>query len=123
MMMGGSEPSEQNRLRIGLAMLVAGVLLMLWSWGSWAYRLSANLPKQNITGEIALSPSSDQVQAASAMRWFLIVAFIVAAVAIFGSYVLLRISRRYREAASRLPAEPTDYQDVWSMHKVSDDEP
>lgn len=122
MMMGGPESSDQNRLRIGLAVLVSGVLLMLWAWGSWAYRLSAELPDAQVGSKVLAEPTGEQLHAASAMRWFLVVAFVVALVGLFGSYILLRISRRYRDAASRSPAAPTTYQDVWSMHKVSDDE-
>ena len=118
MMIGGVEGSEQHRWRVGLVVLVAGILLTLWAWGSWAYRLQ---PDPRLENTILAEPTPEQLHAASAMRWFLIVAFVIVAIGLFGSYVLLRMSRRYREAAARHPAPRTSYEDVWSMHKTSDD--
>ena len=123
MMIGGAESGEQHRWRVGLIVLVAGILLMLWAWGSWAYRLSAEQPDTRIGSTIRAEPTTEQVHAAGAMRWFLAVALVVVVLGLFGSYVLLRMSRRYRDAAMRAPAAPTAHEDVWSMHKVPEEDP
>lgn len=121
-MMGGQELSDQHRLRIGLVVLVTGVILMLWAWGSWAYRLSAEKPDPRIGTRIVEAPTEQQVQAAGAMRWFLVVVFVVAVGGLLGSYVLLRMARRYRESANRSRPPATNYPDAWSMHRLPDDE-
>lgn len=120
--MGGQELSDQHRLRIGLVVLVTGVILMLWAWGSWAYRLSAEKPDPRIGTRIVEAPTEQQVQAAGAMRWFLVVVFVVAVGGLLGSYVLLRMARRYRESANRSRPPATNYPDAWSMHRLPDDE-
>ena len=39
----------------------------------------------------------------------------------FGSYALLRMSRRYAERLRRKRATPTPVPDVWKMHEAPDD--
>lgn len=125
MMIIGQDSHDQGRLRVGLVILVLGVLLMLWSWGSWAYRLSAERPDPRIgvTETAVIEPTAEQAHAAGAMRYFLIVALAIGLIGLFGSYILLRMSRQFRESASRSRAAPTPYQDVWATHQKPDDEP
>ncbi len=35
----------------------------------------------------------------------------------FGTYLLLRMSRRYKERLAHKPAKPTPTPDIWSMHQ------
>ena len=39
-MMLGTSPSGKNYPTAGIIVLFAGVLLLLWAWGNWVYRIS-----------------------------------------------------------------------------------
>ena len=81
-MTAGSLRSDQSRMRMALVFLVAGVMLLLWSWGSWVYRTSASARQ----AAVAMAPedleASVPVGAGTAFRqWLVAGAVLVATVA------------------------------------------
>lgn len=53
----------------------------------------------------------------------LIYLFILVMIFILGTWVFLRASRRYWTRVNEQPPKPTATDDVWSMHKLPEDEP
>jgi len=45
----GLSGSEQNRIITAIVLLVLGLLLLLWAWGSWVYRTS---PPESVTAAL-----------------------------------------------------------------------
>ncbi len=123
--------AEQNRTRIGIALLVLGLVMVLWAWGSWVYRLSAQeRAVATVVAPEPMDPTEQQLKAAGGMRLLLMVVLVLTVAVLAGSYAVRRAGRRFRAAAERARAAPTTYDDVWSRHRVppipdasDDDEP
>src|SRR3990172_8614476 len=64
------------------------------------------------------SPSDDQPQALASLLYYLL---ILVAVFLFGSYAILRASRRFRDSVTAEPLGPTPTPDIWSMSKLPAD--
>lgn len=110
---------EQNRARIGIALLVLGLMMVLWAWGSWVYRISAQeQAASTVVAPKPDDPTDQQLKAAGGMRLLLMVVLVLTVVVLAGSYAVLRAGRRFRAAAQRARAAPTAYDDVWSRHRV-----
>lgn len=133
----GARGTEQHRIRAGILFLSFGIILLVWAWGSWIYRTSATgagtvgseavpAPLDGAPGgsaEGARNPDATGV--AKALPTFLGVGFLLVVVFFIGSFVIVRTLRKYREDLERKSPPPTDSEDVWSMHRISeqDDEP
>ena len=121
---------EPKRIRLGMVFLAAGIVLVLWAWGSWIYRASTTtaVPPSvrvldNHSGSVQdESPVVNQTEAAGLLPVFLMFGFILVIVFLVGSYVLVRTTRRYRAGLTRTRSPPTDTSDVWSMHQLPHDE-
>ncbi len=59
---------------------------------------------------------------ATAYGLLLLVGFLLVVVFLLGSYIAVRVSRRVRAESARKRALPTPTEDVWSMHRLPDDE-
>jgi amino acid transporter len=71
-MMLGQPEGEHYRVRLGIIFLVIGLLLVLWAWGSWVFRVSAGSP-ENPTGAVPIreggqSPSEPPASAGADAR-------------------------------------------------------
>ncbi len=66
-------------------------------------------------------PSEPAGEDAKALATVLVYLLILVVVFIFGSYALMRASRRFRGSLSRSKADPTEAGDVWAMHKVPEE--
>lgn len=67
------------------------------------------------------SPTEPSGEDAKTLATVLVYLLILVAVFMFGSYALMRASRRFRGSLSRHKADPTEAADVWAMHKVPED--
>lgn len=123
-------PADSNRMRFGIAFLAAGIVLMLWAWGSWIFRatgttegassiLSLDSSDDSLPGNTA---NLDQAEVAKTLPVFLMYGFILVIIFLVFSYLIVRTTRRYRAGISRKRAPPTDSEDVWSMHKIPKDD-
>ncbi len=66
--------------------------------------------------DTAPGPAPDpQVQALATLLFYILILLLVF---LFGSYALLRASRRYAQSLTHKKPPPTDAGDVWAMHKV-----
>ena len=119
MMLGTSSP-EQNRTRLGLLCLLVGILLLLWAWGSWMYRASVPGETASTLRQDADTAAPDPAKAVRIAPVVLWVGLLLVLLFFFGSYVLIRASRRYRASAARQRATPSPSEDVWAMHKLKD---
>jgi hypothetical protein len=123
----GDPGSEQHRARVGFLVLAAGLLLLLWAWGSWFYRTSMpeNVPAETRAGHEPVQtpgrPASEPVERQRVVRALpslLLLGALLVVVFLFGTYAFLRFSRRYRQLLDRERPPPADSRDVWSMHQV-----
>ena len=112
----GEPGSERYRSRLGLLMLVIGIVLLLWAWSSWLYRASVPT-KVDGHAEILVEPTAQRMLALRSSPLFLMVFFVLILAFFVGSYVVVRMIRRYRDTVLRNRAAPTDAQDVWRMHR------
>ncbi|MFQ5591151.1 MAG: hypothetical protein ACE5HE_08320 [Phycisphaerae bacterium] len=110
--------TDSGRIRVAVAILVIGVVLILWSWGNWVYRASVEERPSRAVSTQAAAPDAQRDRAIKVLPQVLAYAAVIVLVALFGGYALLRASRRYREAAGRDRSTPSAVQDVWAMHKT-----
>jgi len=125
-MMLGTQDTASSRLRVGILFLAIGVLLVLWSWGSWMYRASVRTdsvrtemgsPGDGPAGRIA----GESEQAARALPYALLVFLLLLIAVVCGSVIILRGIRRNRAALEREPLKPTPVEDVWAMNRLPED--
>lgn len=128
----GARGTEQHRIRAGILFLSFGIILLVWAWGSWIYRTSATgagaaggealtAPLEGVlegNGDDERNP--DAAGVAKALPTFLGLGFLLVVVFFVGSFVIVRTLRKYREDLERKSPPPTDSEDVWSMHRVSE---
>lgn len=113
--MGGS---DQHRKRLGLPLLVIGIVLMLWAWGSWIYRTSKSAEREGAIAQNVTAPSPETIRAVGPSTLVLVVGLLLVLLVLFGSYALIRAARRYRALADRKRPPPTPSDDVWAMNKL-----
>lgn len=123
----GDPSSEQYRTKVGFAILAVGMLLLFWAWGSWFYRnwVPVQAQAEALAHRDALADAeTDQetgvrgAKAARTLPLLLMTALVMVLVFLFGGYVLLRVTRRYRAAIDRKRPPPSDTRDLWTMHKL-----
>jgi len=121
----GMRGSDHYRKRLGLPLLVIGIILMLWAWGSWIYRASIPVVREAATVQDIPAPSPDTIRAVRLSPLVLLVGLLLVLLVLFGSHALIRAARRYRALAERKRPPPTPADDVWAMNKLRnrDDEP
>lgn len=118
----GGLGGESNRVRIGLAFLLMGLLLLGWSWGSWVYRTSATqgataeLPTQSEDSPDPTSPQ-EKVAAARSMTLVLLTLFGLFLAVLLGSFVIVRYGRNYFDLHRSGKTAPTTNASVWEMHR------
>ncbi len=113
--MGGS---DQHRKRMGLPLLVIGIILMLYAWGSWIYRAPKSAEREGAIARYVSAPNSDSVLAVRLSPLVLFVGLFLVLLVLFGSYALIRAARRYRAIADRKRPPPTPADDVWAINKL-----
>lgn len=111
----GQPGSEQYRTRLGLFMLVVGIILLLWTWSSWVYRAGVPAKVEGHATELATESASQRIQMLRSSPLFLMVFFVLILAFLVGSFVVVRTIRRYKEALARQQSAPTASDDVWSM--------
>ena len=114
----GTRDSDQHSKRLGLPLLVIGIILMLWAWGSWIYRASKSVEREGTIAQNVTSPSPNTILAARLSPLVLLVGLFLVLLVLFGSYALIRAVRRYRALADRKRPPPTPADDVWAMNKL-----
>ncbi|MBI1824834.1 MAG: hypothetical protein HY287_17225 [Planctomycetes bacterium] len=113
----GERGSEQYRTRLGLLMLVVGILLLTWASGSWLYRTNVPSAIDGASMERSLDRATTHMMAVRSSPFFLMVALLLLTAFLVGSIIIVRTIRSYRDSVLRKPSEPTTHQDVWSMHR------
>ncbi len=66
-------------------------------------------------------PAEPAGEDAQTLATVLVYLLILVVVFMFGSYAIMRASRRFRGSLSRRKSEPTEAGDVWAMHKVPEE--
>ncbi len=118
----GSLNSEPHRVRLGLLVLLIGVLLFLWAWGNWIFRASRASDQPVATSPSEHEPPPQTVKAARSMSAVLLLGLLLVIVFLAASYAIVRSSRRLRELIFRERPPPTTSDDVWAMHKLPPEE-
>ncbi len=123
--------SEPRRITTATILLILGLLLLLWSWGSWVYR--ANVERQEATATRASPPEhaseptvvpdreSKRRLAIRAMPLVLVVTTFLVFVVLIGMFLIRRAARRYFAMLGRRRASRTVTEDLWSQHRLPDD--
>ena len=109
---------DQKRFRIGIVVLAAGVVLILWSWGNWVYRNAKQGQGPEVVRVQDADPNRPKANPIAVAPQLLLYTMIIVLTVLFGSYVLVRAARRYQEAAARPPIAPSQVQNAWEMHKT-----
>lgn len=125
-LMLGPPGSEQYRSRVAFLLLVVGLALLFWAWGSWMFRAStpataARIPPATaIAGDRAgnVATPAERVRVVRAVWQFLFFGLVLVMLVIFGTYTTVRAVRRYRAALEAKDKKPPDVRDAWSMHKL-----
>ena len=120
-MLLGEPGTEQHRTRLGLMMLCIGIILLLWTWGSWIYRASVPVKVEGHATDMVAEHSAQRVLALRTSPLFLMVFFVLILAFLVGSFVVVRMIRRYRAALEHERPTPTASEDVWSMQRVPRD--
>ena len=114
----GIHGSDQHRTRFGLVFLVIGIILLLWAWGSWIYRATNPVEREEAITQNVPAPSPNTVRAFLLSPLVIIVGLMLVLLVLFGSHALIRAARRYRALADRKRPPPTPADDVWAMNKL-----
>jgi len=114
----GMRGSDQHRKRLGLPLLVIGIILMLWAWGNWIYRASKSAEREGTIIQNVPAPSPDTIRAIRLSPLVLLVGLLLVLLVLFGSHALIRAVRRYLALADRKRPPPTAADDVWAMNKL-----
>jgi hypothetical protein len=116
--------SDARRVRTGLIVLLAGIVILLAAVGMLLLRnpepspdqTSASLQvEQSSPPDLELSRRVGVV--AMVMGGVLVITLLITA------YALFRITRRFATVELGKPAKPTATEDVWQMHKVPEEAP
>jgi len=113
----GERGSQQYRTRLGMLMLVLGIVLLVWAGGSWLYRMNVPSTIENSSIESPLDPASSRMMVIRSSPFFLMVLLLLLIAFLVGSIIIVRTIRSYRDAMLRKPNKPILHQDVWSMHR------
>ena len=115
-------PNPDNRRKaIGFTFLVLGMLLVLWGWVSWGFREAVqNQPRTTIPEKLE---TNQQVEWLGANALVLVVGFLLFLMVLVGSLAIVRLIRRRQAAIARTRPAPTEFDDVWSQHRLPDEEP
>lgn len=143
----GQPDSEQNRFKLGVLFLVIGLLLVLWAWGSWVFRVSAD-SRDKIKPEAAIpwmhppivrggslasvgisflgqgtsgSASDGDSGGLRLVALTSMTILLLLIVFLFGTLAIVVGTRRWKALAERRRAPPTPNADVWAMHKVPEE--
>ncbi len=116
-MIFGHSDREQHRIKLGLAFLVIGVVLVLWAWGSWIFRATTRAESSVVAAKSTIESSPEKLKVVRAAPSVLLTVGIVVLIFLVSSYVFVRASRRYRLGLIRKAPAPTDTTDVWAMNK------
>lgn len=88
LMAQGLSGSEQNRIVTAIVLLVLGLLLLLWAWGSWVYRTS---PPESVTAASGANVegwNTERFHALGSMLTFTVTALL------WGARHVIRLQRR-----------------------------
>jgi len=138
--------ADRSRIRTGSALLLAGVVLVLWAWGTWVYRtskLSQSLglvpaertapPKwraapgfENPQSPSPLAttppPTARRLRGLRLALWLMVIG-LLAVFTLIAAIAAARAARRWKASLLRRPQGPTEVSDVWVMHKPPPLEP
>lgn len=127
-MMWSSSDTDARRMKIGVAFLIVGALLLIWAWASWAFRTSAvnaqplGVSRTLVAEEVTEGAAGDNPERIRALPRLLMYVILLVVVCLFGGYALIRFTRRYRAAAERCPIIPTPSNNLWEKHRLPDDD-
>ena len=130
-------PTQQGRLRTraGTAILLIGIVLVLWAWGNWVYRLTprGGAPRPALAptatpavpstsgaaDSLASDPSTpDQKRTATRIALIVVIGGIVIMTVFVSTIALARAARRWRASTSRRRLPPSITGDVWALHQA-----
>lgn len=125
---------DQRRNRTALIVFLAGVLLVLWAFGTLVYRTSIQRPEHiehpeqstrspvesasASAGRVPPGLSSKNVKATSATAMMFLLALALLMLFIMGSYILIRGSRRYQQWVGQKRSSSTPSEDLWAIHRT-----
>ena len=118
----GGEHTDSRRTRVGLAVLMAGLVALGWAWGNWAFRASRE-SQAEVVRPVDRPPMENHREQAVVRSLPLVLLSVFAVLLVFlaASYVIARAARRARAEAGRRADTPTAAADVWATHAVRDD--
>lgn len=119
----GTPGLDQKRFRVGIVVLAAGIVLILWSWGNWVYRSAKQGQSPEVKHVQDAYPSEPRPNPVAVAPQLLLYTMMIVLTVLFGSYVLVRAARRYREADARQSIVRKTVQDAWEMHKIPEYDP
>lgn len=94
---------DQKRWRIGLAILVLGVVFVLWAWGSWAYRISREEPDDVIVGFTQHpDPTAGQVESVSHLQGLPVYIGLLVITVFVGGYVAMLMAQKNRNKKDQM---------------------
>jgi hypothetical protein len=115
------QTSDYRRTRLGLIILLVGVLLMIATLGLGLMRDSGGeMVADTDEPAVVVASSAERAEVAVVVLVYgtvLLFVFVVATVA------LVVVSRNYRRHLARRKPSPTPVDDVWSRHRVPEEPP
>ena len=122
---GTADDDVTQRLRVGLVVLMVGVLVLLAAVGMAILRGPGPTGEGIATTPAAPSAGGDKLSAEQAVSFVPvlgIMAGLLVVTLLVSSYALFRLTRRLAVPPSPVPKrQPTPTDDVWRMHKVDGD--
>ena len=109
-----------KRVRAALVVLIGGVVLLLAALGMALLRIPSS-ERQVVPPERVESAPTDEAVAARTGVVLIAVGSVLMVTLLAACYALFRVTRRFAAAGQRKAFQPTSTEDVWQMHKLSDE--
>ena len=109
-----------KRVRAALVVLIGGVVLLLAALGMALLRIPSS-EQQVMPPERVESAPTDEALAAKTGFILMAVGGVLMVTLLVACYALFRVTRRFTAAEQRRLFEPSATEDVWEMHKLSDE--
>ena len=113
--------SDTQRIRAGLVVLLAGIVILLGALGMAVLRGPGPAGDSVALNQQGVSLTADRVLPARVGAALLILAIVLVTSLLIAGYILLRVTRRHAQRRKARAIRPTPNDDVWKMHKLPED--
>ncbi|MFQ5489475.1 MAG: hypothetical protein ACE5GE_02030 [Phycisphaerae bacterium] len=116
---GGTQDDQQSRLRVGLVVLMVGLVVLLAAIGMAIMRSPSQIDVAEKPGSLA----DEGLLAGAAVSMLVIMGVVLVVILLVASYALFRLTRNLAVPDRKFrKQDPTPTDDVWQQHKLPEED-